>query len=1115
MDRDSLTTERAQRIDRIAARSKQTFAPTNDIEQFQALSPSRTAIQSRLLGSSMIPQPAWSTEGNVDTSTSVPVDTTDAERIATGSMIRSLFASLTSSSPSNSTQSFSERSVATSTKEWFGAFCTIDGHVQFVENSGLSGGMAPWYVPEGEAPDEGDDGIVPSFEIPELQSVSHAGSYSTFSPATAGNSNSIVTFGSFTPAAAGVKWSVSSSFSDSINVAFAASGNATFSPTQNGGATNGGTTGGGDSGPSGGGGVGPGSGPGDSPDGPNGSESDYPEDFNAESNWNASTALSVQNHGSFSISVTPSTTFGGGTRKAITATMSYGANGVGAASADWASTSSSGSVSLVNQTPGVCIICMMSGGDSSGFGSETPSDWYSENPSEETDITIEPSPVGPIEGTGHSASSSGNATSLGAGNTSGSFLLSALFDNDELVTLGGETTNSASGTAADTASGAHDFVFRDQFVTTLPNGISTTTIEYVSGWSGDGGANGLSEGDSDLDFGVTTSGTPQATGALIGKVNGDGQANAGDMHYIRYHVVGSESLDAIASAPGVNSSTIGSRDGEILIVYRSQNGGDLIGDADGDASNGSSSADIESDVDGKANSLLIRLETIDWIAQSIIHDMTGTTTISNEEHYTAVVISKGKFQLDGNIGAARTNNGPISFSIDAEATDRLDLEYRSLWTVFYSKDHSTLGGMGGYDYVRRASMSAFRDNQSDTNGSVSLGLLPQDDIGSFNGSGSYSFSKGHLQIDVVGMHDGGAMLPSPFEEELLGLFVKVEPDPGEGSSGPPTNGSGGGGGNSGGGSVAWAAVKGGLAGLVQGACNIVNGVQDAAVGAANLAIAIPNTVAGGIDYVTGVTDPNYQMRISYLNSPDWSRNLVTEESGTPGGWDDMHGWSKFAGGEGVMALLTGGVTKAATAVDDAGRCANRVARFVFGECFVAGTPVTISQLPFSESRERSLWTNSSWLEDEPIVDFLLSRSALEISEVVDGAGSASAKVRSVNSNFVDYDPRFFVPIENVPLGARVPSKNPKRWEYDTQFPEPNEKSWKRFCIQAYDKDGTLVEAEFIRPEWWMEKNQIAVGATIPMVLAELGLSGLAIVTSIEECGAIARGDGSVVTGRFT
>ncbi|MFN7873712.1 MAG: hypothetical protein ACK5PB_00235, partial [Pirellula sp.] len=108
MDRDSLTTERAQRIDHIAARSKQTFAPTNDIEQFQALSPSRNALQSRLLGSSMIPQPTWSTEGNVDTSTSVPVDTTDAERIATGSMIRSLFASLTSSSPSNSTQSFSE-----------------------------------------------------------------------------------------------------------------------------------------------------------------------------------------------------------------------------------------------------------------------------------------------------------------------------------------------------------------------------------------------------------------------------------------------------------------------------------------------------------------------------------------------------------------------------------------------------------------------------------------------------------------------------------------------------------------------------------------------------------------------------------------------------------------------------------------------------------------------------------------------------------------------------------------------------------------------------------------------------------------------------------------------
>ena len=149
----------------------------------------------------------------------------------------------------------------------------------------------------------------------------------------------------------------------------------------------------------------------------------------------------------------------------------------------------------------------------------------------------------------------------------------------------------------------------------------------------------------------------------------------------------------------------------------------------------------------------------------------------------------------------------------------------------------------------------------------------------------------------------------------------------ESSSGDSSGSSSGGGGStsgpSGGGSVVLAGTFGFFKGLGQGVCNLVNGVQDAAVGVANLAKAIPNTVAGGIDYATGATDPNYQIRVPYISSPDWSRNLVTEEGGTPGGWDDSHGWSKFFAGEGTMSLLTGGASKAASAVDDAGLCANR------------------------------------------------------------------------------------------------------------------------------------------------------------------------------------------------
>jgi hypothetical protein len=77
----------------------------------------------------------------------------------------------------------------------------------------------------------------------------------------------------------------------------------------------------------------------------------------------------------------------------------------------------------------------------------------------------------------------------------------------------------------------------------------------------------------------------------------------------------------------------------------------------------------------------------------------------------------------------------------------------------------------------------------------------------------------------------------------------------------------------------------------------------------------------------------------------------------------MHGWSKFAGGEGVMALITGGASKAASVVDDAGRCANWLTKFVHGGCFVAGTKVTVSELPYSEARESNVWSETDWLSN--------------------------------------------------------------------------------------------------------------------------------------------------------
>jgi hypothetical protein len=49
--------------------------------------------------------------------------------------------------------------------------------------------------------------------------------------------------------------------------------------------------------------------------------------------------------------------------------------------------------------------------------------------------------------------------------------------------------------------------------------------------------------------------------------------------------------------------------------------------------------------------------------------------------------------------------------------------------------------------------------------------------------------------------------------------------------------------------------------------------------------------------------------------------------------------------------------------DDAGKCASWLTKQRHGGCFVAGTPVTVSELPYSAERESSLWSETDWLAD--------------------------------------------------------------------------------------------------------------------------------------------------------
>ena len=106
-----------------------------------------------------------------------------------------------------------------------------------------------------------------------------------------------------------------------------------------------------------------------------------------------------------------------------------------------------------------------------------------------------------------------------------------------------------------------------------------------------------------------------------------------------------------------------------------------------------------------------------------------------------------------------------------------------------------------------------------------------------------------------------------------------------------------------------------------------------------------------------------------------------------------------------------------------------------------------------------------------------------------------------------------VPIESVPIGARVPTKNPNRFEVDPQ-PEPDQATWAKVSITVERSDGGIVDAEIIRPRSWILESGLCAGRMLPFNLPELEVSGLALVTAIDDCPPIAEGEGSVVTARF-
>jgi hypothetical protein len=181
------------------------------------------------------------------------------------------------------------------------------------------------------------------------------------------------------------------------------------------------------------------------------------------------------------------------------------------------------------------------------------------------------------------------------------------------------------------------------------------------------------------------------------------------------------------------------------------------------------------------------------------------------------------------------------------------------------------------------------------------------------------------------------------------------------------------------------------------------------------------------------------------------------------------------GGLSLAGTISGvgkGVIAAANKVDDVGRCMNALTRINLGACFTGDTLVQVTALAGEPSREPA-----------------------------DDGSVATATLQTVS-------------IATLPLGARVLAGNPRPEEMDHAFAEPEQATWVSVSVRMTKRDGTVVQAEFLRPREWVARHKILAGAALPIAITELEVEGNAIVTAISPCPQIATGEGRVVTGRF-
>lgn len=97
---------------------------------------------------------------------------------------------------------------------------------------------------------------------------------------------------------------------------------------------------------------------------------------------------------------------------------------------------------------------------------------------------------------------------------------------------------------------------------------------------------------------------------------------------------------------------------------------------------------------------------------------------------------------------------------------------------------------------------------------------------------------------------------------------------------------------------------------------------------------------------------------------------------------------------------------------------------------------------------------------------------------------------------------------------RVEAKNPDRTDVDVTMSEPEQPSWCRLLMEVRRTDGSIVDAQLLRPLSWLESTGFKEGSVFAFHMSERNVSGEGRILAIEPCPTISVGAGQVVTGLF-